>query len=192
MPYAILTTVIVLVAVVLLIVLIAVIWFISSYNKLVKLSARVDNSWAQIDVQLKQRFDLIPNLLETVKGFASHEKNLLEDVTKWRTAAMNAGNRRETIQNNDQLGQALSHLLVSVERYPEVRSSANFLDLQSTLSNLEKKIAISRQFYNDTVMRYNETICQMPIRLVANLFHFEPKEYFQAYDNERSAPQIKF
>ena len=192
MPTAILTTVIVLVAVILLIVVGTIIWFISSHNKLVKLSARVDNSWAQIDVQLKQRFDLIPNLLETVKGFAAHEKSLLEDVTKWRSAAMNAGNRQETIQSNERLGQAVSNLLVSVERYPEVRSNTNFLELQSTLSELEKKIAISRQFYNDTVMRYNETIRQMPTSLVASMFHFETKEYFQVYDNVLSVPQVKF
>ncbi len=192
MPTAILTTVNVLVAVILLLVVGTIIWFVSSHNKLVKLSSRVDNSWAQIDVQLKQRFDLIPNLLETVKGFAAHEKSLLEDVTKWRSAAMNAGSRQESIQSNNRLGQAVSNLLVSVERYPEVRSNANFLELQSTLADLEKKIAISRQFYNDTVMRYNETIRQMPTSLVANMFHFEPKEYFQVYDNERSVPQVKF
>ena len=162
------------------------------YNKLVKLNNRVENSWAQIDVQLKQRFDLIPSLVESVKAFAEHEKDLLESVTKWRTAALTAASRRETLENSAGLDRAVRDLCVSVERYPEVRSNANFLDLQSRLADLEKKVAISRQFYNDTVMRYNEAIGQMPGRLIAGMFHFEPKEYFQAFDNERSAPRLNF
>lgn len=185
-------TIIILVIVVVAVVLGLVFWFISGYNKLVKLSSRVDNSWAQIDVQLKQRFDLIPNLVETVKGFASHEKSLLEDVTKWRAAALHASSRKSTLENSAHLDQAVRNLFVSVEQYPEVCSNANFLDLQARLTELEKKVAISRQFYNDTVMRYNEAIEQMPGRLIAGMFHFEPKEYFQAFDNERSAPQVKF
>ena len=185
-------TLVILIAVVLLVVLGGAVWLISGYNSLVRLSARVDNSWAQIDVQLKQRFDLIPSLVESVKAFAEHEKDLLESVTKWRTAALTAASRRETLENSAGLDRAVRDLCVSVERYPEVRSNANFLDLQSRLADLEKKVAISRQFYNDTVMRYNEAIGQMPGRLIAGMFHFEPKEYFQAFDNERSAPRLNF
>lgn len=185
-------TLVILIAVVLLVVLGGAVWLISGYNRLVRLSARVDNSWAQIDVQLKQRFDLIPSLVESVKAFAEHEKDLLESVTKWRTAALTAASRRETLENSAGLDRAVRNLCVSVERYPEVRSNANFLDLQSRLADLEKKVAISRQFYNDTVMRYNEAIGQMPGRLIAGMFHFEPKEYFQAFDNERSAPRLNF
>ena len=185
-------TLVILIAVVLLVVLGGAVWLISGYNRLVRLSARVDNSWAQIDVQLKQRFDLIPSLVESVKTFAEHEKDLLESVTKWRTAALTAASRRETLENSAGLDRAVRDLCVSVERYPEVRSNANFLDLQSRLADLEKKVAISRQFYNDTVMRYNEAIGQMPGRLIAGMFHFEPKEYFQAFDNERSAPRLNF
>ncbi len=185
-------TLVILIAVVLLVVLGGAVWLISGYNRLVRLSARVDNSWAQIDVQLKQRFDLIPSLVESVKAFAEHEKDLLESVTKWRTAALTAASRRETLENSAGLDRAVRDLCVSVERYPEVRSNANFLDLQSRLADLEKKVAISRQFYNDTVMRYNEAIGQMPGRLIAGMFHFEPKEYFQAFDNERSAPRLNF
>lgn len=187
-----LLTLVILIAVVILVVVGGIIWLFATHNKLVSLSSRVDNSWAQIDVQLKQRFDLIPNLVETVKGYAAHEKSLLEDVTKWRAAAMHAQSRKETLANSAQLDQAVRSLVVSVEQYPEVRSNANFIDLQSRLADLEKKVAISRQFYNDTVMRYNEAIEQMPAKIVAGMFHFEPKEYFQAYDNERSTPQVKF
>ena len=169
-----------------------VIGLVSGYNKLVELSERVDNSWAQIDVQLKQRFDLLPNLVETVKGYAAHEKALLEDVTRLRTAAMQAGGKREAIDANARLDSAVRNLVVSVERYPELKSNASFLDLQARLADLEKKIAISRQFYNDTVMKYNEAIERMPSKIIAGMFRFEPKEYFQAYDNERSAPEVKF
>ena len=192
MPNTILLVLAILIIVVIAVLLALVIGLVSGYNKLVELSERVDNSWAQIDVQLKQRFDLLPNLVETVKGYAAHEKSLLEDVTRLRTAAMQAGGKREAIDANARLDSAVRNLVVSVERYPELKSNASFLDLQARLADLEKKIAISRQFYNDTVMKYNEAIERMPSKIIAGMFRFEPKEYFQAYDNERSAPEVKF
>ena len=192
MPITILLVLAILIIVVIAVLLALVIGLVSGYNKLVELSERVDNSWAQIDVQLKQRFDLLPNLVETVKGYAAHEKALLEDVTRLRTAAMQAGGKREAIDANARLDSAVRNLVVSVERYPELKSNASFLDLQARLADLEKKIAISRQFYNDTVMKYNEAIERMPSKIIAGMFRFEPKEYFQAYDNERSAPEVKF
>ncbi len=192
MPNTILLVLAILIIVVIAVLLALVIGLVSGYNKLVKLSARVDNSWAQIDVQLKQRFDLLPNLVETVMGYAAQEKSLLEDVTRLRTAAMQADGKREAIDANARLDSAVRSLVVSVERYPELRSNANFLDLQARLADLEKKIAISRQFYNDTVMKYNEAIERMPSKFIAGMFHFEPKEYFQVYDNECSAPVVKF
>ena len=192
MPNTILLVLAILIIVVIAVLLALVIGLVSGYNKLVELSERVDNRWAQIDVQLKQRFDLLPNLVETVKGYAAHEKALLEDVTRLRTAAMQAGGKREAIDANARLDSAVRNLVVSVERYPELKSNASFLDLQARLADLEKKIAISRQFYNDTVMKYNEAIERMPSKIIAGMFRFEPKEYFQAYDNERSAPEVKF
>ncbi len=169
-----------------------VIWMVSSYNKLVKLSSRVDNSWAQVDVQLKRRFDLIPNLVETVKGYASHEKALFEEITRLRGEAMNAGTPEEASRSNARLNQAMTNFFAVMENYPEVKASASFTSLQNQLSDLESKVAISRQFYNDTVMRYNEAIQRIPASFLAGMFHFGPRQYFQTYDNERMAPQVKF
>lgn len=175
-----------------LIVLILVIYVVRAYNKLVSLSVRVDNGWSQIDVQLKKRFDLIPNLVETVKGYAAHESATFENVTKWRTAAMQANTPEEKIKSNQELSRALANLLFSVEQYPDLKANQNFLDLQAQLQDIESKIAFARQFYNDTVMRYNEYVIHFPSNLIASMFHFMQRSYYEVDEAEKAAPQVKF
>ena len=137
-------------------ILLLLVWGVSMYNRLVSFSVRVDNGWAQVDVQLKKRFDLIPNLVETVKGYAAHEKTTLEEVTKWRGAAMNAKTPEEAMENNAKLSRAIVNLFATAEQYPDLKANQNFLDLQAQLKDIETKIAMARQFYNDTAMKYNE------------------------------------
>ena len=174
------------------VVLILIFWFVGAYNKLVSFSVRVDNGWAQVDVQLKKRFDLIPNLVETVKGYASHEKTTLSEVTKWRGAAMSSKTPEEAMENNAKLSRAIVNLFATAEQYPDLKANQNFLDLQGQLQELEGKIAVSRQFYNDTAMKYNEYVRHFPSNLVASLFHFELRKYFEASESDKAVPQVKF
>lgn len=174
------------------IVLIIILWVVSSYNKLVSFSVRVDNSWAQIDVQLKKRFDLIPNLVETVKGYAAHEKTTLSEVTKWRSAAMNSKTPEESMENNAKLSRAIVNLFATAEQYPDLKANQNFLDLQRQLQDIESKIAVSRQFYNDTAMRFNEYVMRFPSNIIASAFHFSMKKYFEVEDTDKAVPQVKF
>ena len=174
------------------IVLILVIWVISAYNKLVSFSVRVDNGWAQVDVQLKKRFDLIPNLVETVKGYAKHESETLQEVIKWRGAAMNAKTPEEARDANNKLSGAILNLFATAEQYPDLKANQNFLSLQSQLEDIESKIAISRQFYNDTAMKYNEYRMHFPSNIIASMFHFGARKYFEIDEAEKAAPQVKF
>lgn len=174
------------------IVVIVIIWISSSYNKLVSYSVRVDNGWAQVDVQLKKRFDLIPNLVETVKGYATHEKSTFEEVTKWRSAAMSAKTPEEAMENNAKLSGAIVNLFATAEQYPDLKANQNFLDLQSQLQDIESKIAISRQFYNDTAMKYNEYVMHFPSNIIASLFKFTNKKYFEIAEADKAVPQVKF
>jgi len=162
------------------------------YNKLVAFSVRVDNGWAQVDVQLKKRFDLIPNLVETVKGYAGHEKTTLKEVTKWRSAAMGSKTPEEAIANNQKLSKAIVNLFATAEQYPDLKANQNFLDLQAQLKDIESKIAISRQFYNDTAMMYNEYVIRFPSNLFASMFHFSQRKYFEIEEAEKAVPQVKF
>lgn len=173
-------------------VLLLILWFVSAYNKLVSLSVRVDNGWAQVDVQLKKRFDLIPNLVETVKGYAAHEKTTLSEVTKWRGAAMNSKTPEEAMENNAKLSRAIVNLFATAEQYPDLKANRNFLDLQAQLGDIESKIAVSRQFYNDTAMKYNEYTMHFPSNLVASAFHFTLKKYFEIEGADRAVPQVRF
>jgi LemA protein len=166
--------------------------FIHMYNNLVGLRNRVKNSYAQIDVQLKRRNDLIPNLVETVKGYASHEKGVLEEVTKARTGVMNANGVQETSEADNQLTGALKTLFAVAENYPDLKANSNFQQLQSELAETEDKIAYSRQFYNDVVLKYNNTCQQFPSSIMARLFGFKQEEYFQAPEAERAVPEVKF
>ena len=170
-----------------------VLWFVSIYNGLVHLRNYVDNAWAQIDVQLKRRHDLIPNLIETVKGYMGHERGTLESITKLRTDAMNAKGPAESGHAEAALSGALRGLMVNVERYPDLKASQNFLALQEELSSTENKISFARQAYNDSVTRYNSRIQTIPANFVAGPAGFTARELFELTDAaERATPQVKF
>ncbi|HOJ92989.1 MAG TPA: LemA family protein [Dictyoglomaceae bacterium] len=163
------------------------------YNRLVTYRNRVENAWAQIDVQLKRRFDLIPNLVETVKGYASHEKEIFDKIAMYRSQMMGAKTPGEAAQANEGLTSALKTLFAVVENYPELKANQNFIMLQEELSGTESKIAYARQFYNDTVMIYNQSLQVFPNSIIANLFGFEPKEYFEVEaPEERKAVKVDF
>lgn len=187
---------IVLIVIVLLVVLL-VIWGIGIYNGLVNLRNRVANGWAQIDVQLKQRADLVPNLVQTIKGYASHESTVLEEVTKARADVAQAqaagGDQMQARADAEQrLGQSLVTLMARAEAYPELKANQNFLDLQRQLKDLEDKIAYARQFYNDVVQKFNTRIETVPSNIIASLFHFRQAQYFQADEGSRQAPVVDF
>ena len=167
-------------------------WLISSYNSMVKLRNMVRNSWAQIDVQLKRRFDLVPNLVETVKGYAAHEKEVLEKVTQARSMVQSAQSIEQRQQAENQLTNTLRSLFAVAEAYPQLKANDNFRDLQQQLSELEEKIAFARQFYNDTTMKYNTTIQSFPTNLLAGMFGFQALPYFEVDDVQRQAVQVKF
>jgi len=170
-----------------------VVYLISLYNGLVTLRQRVRNAWSQIEVQLRRRFDLIPNLVETVKGYATHEREVFERVTAARAQVGAARSVDEQIQAQNVLGGALRGLLAVAENYPQLQASGNFRELQTELSNTESKIAYSRQFYNDTVMRYTTTIQRFPANLVAGMFGFYEEPYYQVEDEAARGPvQVKF
>jgi len=183
---------IVLGGIVLVIVVLAV-WVIGIYNGLVRLRNSVKNAWSQIDVQLKRRHDLIPNLMETVKGYMQHERGTLEAVTKARNLAVNANGVNEQGKAEGQLQQALSNFFVVVEQYPDLKANTNFMALQEELSSTENKIGFSRQAYNDGVMHYNNQIEMFPSNIVAGMFNFEKSEFFEIEDpTERAVPKVSF
>jgi LemA protein len=160
------------------------------YNGLVKTRNRVDNAWSQIDVQLKRRYDLIPNLVETVKGYAAHERQTLEAVTAARSNAMNAqqgGNVQQQAQAENALSGALKSLFAVAEAYPDLKANQNFLQLQEELTSTEDRIAYARQFYNDSVLNYNNKIQVFPRNVLAGTFNFEKREYFEG-DPEATGP----
>ena len=174
------------------VVLVVGLWLISSYNSMVKLRNMVRNSWAQIDVQLKRRFDLVPNLVETVKGYAAHEKEVLEKVTQARSMVQSAQSIEQRQQAENQLTNTLRSLFAVAEAYPQLKANDNFRDLQQQLSELEEKIAFARQFFNDTTMKYNTTIQSFPTNLLAGMFGFQALPYFEVDDVQRQAVQVKF
>ena len=175
--------------VVLILLALAAVWF---YNNLVRLRNRVDNAWAQIEVQLKRRHDLIPNLVETVKGYAAHERETFEAVTAARTRAQQAQGPAEQGAAEGILGQALGRLFAVAEAYPELQADENFRQLQSELAETENRIAVSRQVYNDTVLTYNNAIQTVPGVLFAGPFGFSRKEFFEVEDEAREAPRVAF
>ena len=164
------------------------------FNKLVRYKNRVDNAWHQIDVQLERRADLIPNLVETVKGYASHEKSTFEEVTQARAALINAKTVGENAQAEGMLSQALKSLFAVAEAYPELKASTNFLALQEELSGTENKLAYARQFYNDSVMAYDVARQRFPANMIASAFNFtEPREYFEPETPAaREVPRVSF
>jgi LemA protein len=162
------------------------------YNKLVRLRNRTQNAWAQVDVQLRRRYDLIPNLVETVKGYAAHEQETFEEVTKARTAAQQAQGVQGQAQAENVLTAAIGRLFAVAEAYPQLRATENFQQLQAQLADTEQKIAVSRQVYNDTVLTYNNATQTVPTNLVAGMFGFAPKDFFEIEEPAREAPQVKF
>jgi LemA protein len=181
----------VIVLIVLVVVLAAIL--ISLYNRLVRLRNRAENAWAQVDVQLRRRYDLIPNLVEAVKGYAAHERGTFEEVVKARTAAQQAQTVAEQAQAENILTQALGRLFAVAEQYPQLRATENFQQLQAQLSETEQKIAVSRQVYNDTVLTYDNALETVPTNVVAGIFNFKPREYFEVEEPAvREAPRVQF
>src|SRR5260221_10819315 len=178
--------IIVVVIVVLLLVLVAM------FNKLVRLRNRAENAWAQVDVQLRKRYDLIPNLVETVKGYAAHERETFEAVTNARVQAQQAQGVAQQGQAENVLTQALGRLFAVAENYPQLRATENFQQLQAQLSETESNIAIARQVYNDTVLTYDNALETLPTSIIAGIFNFRAREYFQADDGDRAVPQVSF
>lgn len=179
--------------IVLIVIALAIVLFVmSTYNGLVGKRNKVANSWSQIDVQLKRRFDLIPNLLETVKGYATHERQTFEAVMQARSKYMSAGTPQDAMKANADLSQGLGRLFAVTEAYPELKANTNFQDLQRELTKSEDKISFARQFYNDVTMDYNNAVQMFPSSILANMFNFMEEPFFKADDNEAAAPQIKF
>ncbi|MCK9151421.1 LemA family protein [Methanobacterium alcaliphilum] len=177
---------------IILIIIVLIVWIVLMYNSLVSLRNRVKNAWSQIDVQLNRRADLIPNLVETVKGYAKHEKSVFENVTKARSSLMNAQTVQENQKANNQLTEALKTLFAVAENYPDLKASTNFQDLQNQLSETEDKIAYSRQFYNDTVLMYNNKTQMFPSNIIASQFNFTEAEFFEIEESARSVPKVEF
>jgi LemA protein len=180
------------VIVVVVIVVVVGLFFWLGYNGLVKRRNQVDNSWSQIDVQLKRRHDLIPNLVETVKGYAEHERGTFEAVTAARANAINAQGAQAQAQAENVLTGALKSLFAVAEAYPDLKANQNFLNLQEELTSSEDRIAYARQFYNDSVLTYNTKIQQFPTMLIAGMFHFEKRDFFDAAPEDTETPQVQF
>ncbi|HOI18462.1 MAG TPA: LemA family protein [Candidatus Woesearchaeota archaeon] len=166
--------------------------FIGVYNSLIRLKNEVKNSWAQIDVQLKRRTDLIPNLIETVKGYMKHEKDVLENITKARANLMKSDNVHDKALASNQLSNTLKTLFAVSENYPDLKANQNFMMLQEELSGTENKIAYSRQHYNDTVMFYNTKREVFPSNIIAGMFNFKHEELFSTPESERDPVKVKF
>jgi LemA protein len=164
--------------------------FVALYNRLVRLRNRVDNAWAQIEVQLKRRWDLIPNLIETVKGYAAHERETFDSVTQARAAAQQAKTPAETAQAEGILGMALGRLFAVAEAYPELQADENFRQLQTELAETENRIAVSRQVYNDSVLSYNNAIQTFPGLVVAGPFGFTIREFFEVEEAAQREPPV--
>jgi LemA protein len=168
-------------------------WVAGAYNGLIRLRNQVENAWSQIDVQLKRRHDMIPNLVETVKGYAGHERQTLENVIKARNMAVAAKGVGELAQAENMLTGALKSLFAVAEAYPNLKADQNFLRLQEELSSTENKVAFSRQFYNDSAMAFNTRREVFPTNIIANMFNFARREFFEVKDEaQREAPQVKF
>ena len=182
------------VAVIVIVVIVVLIvgFFWLGYNGLVKRRNQVDNAWSQIDVQLKRRHDLIPNLVETVKGYAAHERGTFEAVTNARANAINAQSPAEQAQAENVLSGALKSLFAVAEAYPDLKANQNFLNLQEELTSSEDRVAYARQYYNDSVLSYNTQIQKFPTVLLAGMFHFEKREFFDAAPEETETPQVSF
>jgi LemA protein len=175
------------------VVILIVIWSIVIYNQLIRFYQRVKEAESDIEVQLKRRADLIPNLVETVKGYAIHEREVLENITQARSALLNAKNLKEEVQADNMITSALKTLFAVAENYPDLKANQNFLELQRELRDAEDKIMASRRFYNSVVMEYNSFLQSFPTNLFAKLFNFQPAEYFELeLVEEKEVPKVKF
>jgi LemA protein len=172
------------------IVVVLLLYAILAFNALVRHRNRVENAWSGIDVQLRRRYDLIPNLIETVKGYAAHERELFQEVTEARTRAIAAGTVGDQAQAETDVTRSIGRLLAVAEAYPQLRANENFLALQEELTATESKIAFARQFYNDQVMRYNTMIEQFPSLIIARMGRFRQREFFEAEENSRGAVAV--
>ena len=174
------------------ILLILLCYVVGIYNKLVNARNKVENQFSQVDIQLKRRADLIPNLVETVKGYAKHEKETFTEVIEARNKAVNAGSVNEKIEANNELTGALNKLFALAEAYPELKANENFLSLQNDLKDTEDKITYARQFYNDSAMSFNNLVQMFPSNIIANMFGFKKFEYFKAEEKEKEVPKVEF
>ena len=168
------------------------IWGIATYNRLVTERLKVQTQWSQIDVVLKQRFDLIPNLVETVKGYAAHEKETLQAVADAHSRYLGAKDAEGQMKASTELSGAIGRLMALAESYPELKANQNFLHLQQQLASMEEKLANYRQFYNDTVLRYDRLLETVPTNLIAKMFHFKKEEFFKVEDAQKDNVNIKF
>jgi LemA protein len=181
------------VLIVIALIVVVVLFFVSMYNSLIKLRNQVKNAWSQIDVQLKRRHDLIPNLIETVKGYMNHERNTLENITKARSQAVSAQTITEKAQAEARLTDAIGKFNLVVENYPDLKANQNFLALQEELTSTENKISFSRQSYNDQVLFYNNKIQMFPSNFVAVMFNFKQEDFFAVEDKtEKEVPKVSF
>ena len=185
-------TLIIIAVVLLVIILIPFMYLKGTYNSLVTLDETVKSAWAQVENQLQRRYDLIPNYVETVKGYAAHEKEVFVKVTEARSRVAGAGSVSEKIEANNQLSSALSRLLVVVERYPELKANTNFIRLQDELAGTENRIAVERRRYNETVKVYNIKIRRFPTNMIAGMFNFERAAFFEVPKERQEAPKVKF
>lgn len=178
--------------IVIIIIVLLILFVISQYNGLVKGRNKVKTNWAQIDVQLKKRADLLPNLVETVKGYAAHESGTMEAVIKARNSYVSAGSVEDKMEASNQITGALSKLFALSENYPDLKANTNFMSLQNELSEIEDKIAFARQFYNDSVYEYTNKLEMFPSSIIASMFSFEPYAYFEVEDADKEVPEVKF
>ena len=185
-------TFLIVVIVIVVLVLIPLLYFKGTYNSLVTMDEGVKAAWAQVENQLQRRYDLIPNLVETVKGYASHEEEVFLKVTEARSKVGGAGNVSDKIAANNSLSAALSRLLVVVERYPELKANTNFLRLQDELAGTENRIAVERRRYNESVRAFNTTIRRFPTNILAGIFGFEKAAFFEVPEEKQEAPKVSF
>jgi LemA protein len=178
--------------VIVVIVVLLLLGVVAMYNRLVRLRNRSENTWAQVDVQLRRRYDLIPNLVEAVKGYAAHERATFDEVTRARAAAQQAQGVEKQAQAENVLTAALGRLFAVAEAYPELRATENFQQLQQQLADVEQNIAVARQVYNDTVLTYDNALETVPTNIVAGLFNFRPRAYFETEGATREAPAVQF
>lgn len=179
--------------IIIIVVVLLLLFFVYQYNGLIRLRNRVDNAWSQIDVQLKRRHDLIPNLIETVKGYAAHEQGTFEKVVQARNAAMSAQGPEQSAQAENVLTGALKSIFALAEAYPDLKANQNFLAMQEELTSTEDRISYARQFYNDSVLKFDNKLETFPANTIGGMFGFKPREYFKTDDpTDREVPKVQF